>query len=161
MQIEDIEKDLEHRVEETTRWLESDDALVIDGLEARNTPCRATAIELINDKRRKERNGVKFKLEFGKLDRRYSAVVEVRIKSTSSVTRHGSGLANGPYVAVYVVDPDNQKGDLSYFEHFEDAEAYFGAPDDPIQEWYKKWLRRLLRLQKGTTVFKHMEPVSQ
>ena len=56
-----------------------------------------------------------------------------------------------------MVGPDNQKGDPSYFEHFKDGEAYFGATDDNIQEWYEKWLRRLLRLQKGTTVFKHMK----
>jgi hypothetical protein len=160
MQIEDIEKDLMRRVQESASWLESDDPLVIDGLEARDTPCTATAISLISDKKRKESDGVKFHLEFGKSDRRYSAVVEVRIKSTSSATRDGSGLANGPYVSVYVVDTKSQKGDLSYFEALEDANAYFRSVDDSIQEWYKMWLRRLLRLHKGATVFKYMKDVS-
>ena len=85
MQIEDIEKDLERRVEESTYWLETDDAHIIGGLEARNSPCTATAISLISDKKRKESDGIKFEMEFGKPDYRYSAVVEVRIKSTSSV----------------------------------------------------------------------------
>lgn len=99
MILENIENDLLRRIEESIRWLDSNKALIIDGLDARNTPCAATAIELINDKKRKESDGVKFQLEFGKSDRRFSAVVEVRIKSTSSTTRDGSGLANGPYVA--------------------------------------------------------------
>ena len=135
MILEDIENDLVRRIEGSIRWLDSNEALIIDGLDARNTQCAATAIELINDKKRKESDGVKFQLEFGKPDRRFSAVVEVRIKSTSSATRDGSGLANGPYVAVYVMDSKNQRSDLSYFEQFEDAEIYFGSADDSIQEW--------------------------
>jgi len=68
-------------------------------------------------------------------------------------------IANGPYVAVYVADIDSSQNQLSFFEHFDDAEAYFRGADETIDRWYKRWLRRLLRLRTGTTVFKHMKSV--
>ena len=49
MQIEDIEADLRRRVEETRDWLNSEDLPKIEGLEARGTPCLATAIALISE----------------------------------------------------------------------------------------------------------------
>lgn len=159
MQIEDIEVDFRRQVEETRSLFGGTDLPVVEGLEARGTPCIARAIELINDTGRKESDGVRFRLEFGRPDRRYSATVEVRIKAESSLTKDGSGIANGPYVALYVLEIDSGKGILSFFEQFENVDAYFRTIDDPIEAWYAKWLRRLLRLETGTIVFKHMKPI--
>lgn len=159
MQIEDIEADLKHKIDQTRSWLSSAEPHVIEGLEARGTPCTATAIELIDDSSRKESDGVRFKLEFGRPDCRFVATAEVRISSTSSITKDKSNIANGPYVAVYVLDTGSDKGLLSFFEQFDDADAYFGAVYDSIQDWYAKWLQRLLGLQRGATVFKHKKPI--
>ena len=157
MRIEDIEADLQLRIEQTRNWLSNSELPVIEGLEARNTPCTATVVELINDSKRKESDGVRFSLEFGRPDKRLLAKAEVRISSTSSEARDKQSVANGPYVAVYVLDSKTGTGLLSYFEQFDDADAYFRAADDSIQSWYAKWLRRLLGLPKGNTVFKNME----
>ncbi len=159
MQIEDIEADLKYKIEQTRSWLADAEPPTIDGLEARDTPCLATADRLINDPKRKESDGVLFILEFGSRDRRYTAEAEVRISCTSSQTKDKSGIANGPYVAVYVLEIESGKSLLSFFEPFDNADAYFRSADDSIQDWYAKWLRRLLRLQTGNTVFKHMEPI--
>jgi hypothetical protein len=157
MQIEDIEADLKQRIDGTRSWLADMNLPVIEGLEARGAPCTATAIELISDSSRKESDGVRFNLEFGRPDRKSVATAEVRISSTSSDVKDTSGTANGPYVAVYVLDTESGKGLLSYFEQFDIADAYFRAVDDSIQDWDAKWLHRLLRLQKGNTVFKNMK----
>ena len=159
MQIEDIEADLKQRIDQTRSWVADAESPVIEGLEARGTPCTATAVELINDASRKESDGVRFNLDFGQPDRRRAATVEVRISSTSSKSKGESSLENGPYVAVYVVERGTGKWLLSFFEQFDSADDYFRSTDDSIQDWYAKWLRRLLRLKSGTTVFKHMEPI--
>jgi len=159
MQIEDIEADLKSKIDQTRSWLAGDELPTINGLEARGTPCVATAVTLINDTKRKESDGVLFSLEFGRPDRRLAAKVEVRISSTSSSTTDKLGIANGPYIAVYVLDTESGTGLLSFFEPFDNADAYFQSADDSIQDWYAKWLRRLLRLETGTTVFKHIKPV--
>ena len=62
-------------------------------------------------------------------------------------------------VAVYVLDAASGKGHLSFFEKFDDVDVYFRSGNDAIQDWYAKWLRRLLRLRTGTTVFKHLDPI--
>lgn len=54
MKIEDIEEDLKKRIDQTRNWLADVESPVVDDLEARGTPCKATAIELINDTSRKE-----------------------------------------------------------------------------------------------------------
>jgi len=161
MDLSDIENDLRRRIDESVQWLGSGNGTVIEGLQARSTPCNATAVGIIDDKKRKESDGIKFHLVFGKPKRQYSATVEVRIKSTGSAAQNGTGLANGPYIAVYVLDINSGKGQLSYFERFENAEVYFRTVENSIQEWYALWLRRLLNRREGATVFNHMQPVVQ
>ena len=159
VQIEDIESDLKRRVDETRAWLKGNDAAVIDGLEARGTPCVAAAVGLIRDPSRKESDGALFRLEFGRSEQKYVASAEVRIKATSSASKDRSGIANGPYVAVYVVDRESGQGILSYFESFENPDSYFRSVEDSIADWYGRWLGRLLRKRDGATVFKHMERI--
>ena len=160
MRLEDIESELKSRVEQTRGWLRDTESPVIEGLEARNTPCTAYAIDLIDEPKRKESDGIKFLLEFGRPDRRFSARAEVRIKPEGSKTSDGSGIANGPYVAVYVLGGGSDKSHLSFFDQFDNADVYFRGADDPIDEWYKRWLGRLLLSTSGATVFKHMAPIT-
>ena len=105
----------------------------------------------------KESEGARFSLELGRPDQRFAATAEVRISSTRSGSKDKSSTANGPYVAVCVLDTESGKALLSLFEQIDNADEYFRAVGDSIQDWYAKWLRRLLGLKKGNTVFKNME----
>ena len=159
MRIEDIEADLERRIEETQDWLNRESSPEISGLEARGTSCTATVIALISDPKRKESDGVRFRLEYGTESKRYESQAEVRIKASPSGSSDGQGIANGPYVAVYVLDVESGTGLLSFFDQFDNADVYFRSADSTIEEWYTGWLRRLLRQERGNIIFKHKRPI--
>jgi hypothetical protein len=135
-----IEKELKRRINEGKHWLELGEPITVTGLETRNCKCEASPIEFLDDKSRVERHGLGFRVTiYG------SKTINIRLNVR---VRPEAGEESPPYVVVYVVNQKTGADDELIHEHF-DPPADYALAEHNIHDWYRTWLDKALRKDKG------------
>jgi hypothetical protein len=140
MQIAEVEQDLQRRIEESRDWLASERPGSIFELQIREFPCKAEPVMFLDDPRRKERHGVRFRLEILARGGTYESFLDVRIKPNASRAKDKKAVANPPYIVSYVVNPETKVTDEITHDHLEIPENYERTLPLSIENWYCHWL---------------------
>jgi hypothetical protein len=153
MQNAEVEQDLQRRIQESRDWLDSDKLGLIAGLQIRGYPCKAEPVMFLDSPRRKERHGVRFRLEIVSPRGTYESFIEVRVRPISSMTKDQKSVANLPYIVSYVVNPETKATDEITHDHLEIPENYERTLPLSIEEWYSHWLNVALRNKNHSKIF--------
>jgi hypothetical protein len=153
MKNAEVEQDLQRRIQESRNWLNSDELGSIEGLQIRGFPCTAEPVMFLDNPRRKERHGVRFRLEMVTPRGTYESFLEVRIKPTWSLAKDGKSVANPPYIVSYLVNPETRATDEITHDHLETPENYMRTLPLSIEEWYHHWLNVAFRHKNHSKFF--------
>jgi len=153
MQNSEVEQDLQRRIKESRDWLDSEELDSIARLQIRGYPCQAEPVMSLDSPRRKERYGVRFRLEIVSPRGTYESFVEVRIKPTSSMAKDRKSVANPPYVVSYILNPETKATDEITHDHLEIPENYERTLPLSIEDWYTHWLNVALRHKNHSKIF--------
>ena len=153
MKNSEIEEDLQRRIQESRDWLGSDKPGSIAGLQIRGFPCKAEPVLFLDSPRRKERHGVRFRLEIISPRGAYESFVEVRVKPISSMAKDKKSVANPPYIVSYVVNRETKATEEITHDHLEIPESYERTLPLSIEEWYSHWLNVALRHKNHSKIF--------
>jgi len=153
MQIAEVEQDLQRRIEESRGWLATDRPGQISELQIRGFPCTAEPVMFLDDPHRKERHGVRFRLEIVAKGGAYESFLEVRVKPNASMAKDKKTVANPSYVVSYVVNPETKVTDEITHDHLEIPENYERTLPLSIKEWYGHWLKMALKHKNHSKLF--------
>lgn len=153
MQIAEIEQDLQRRIEESREWLASDRLGSLYELQVRGFPCKAEPIMFLDDLGRKERHGVRFRLEIVTRGGTYESFLDVRIKPTASMAKGGKSIANASYIVIYAVNLGTKAPALVCYEYLEIPENYERTLPLSIEECYRHWLNVALKHKNHSKLF--------
>jgi hypothetical protein len=103
-------------------------------------------VEYLDSPKRVERYGLGFEVTVRSPKAERTFQLNVRIKPETTI---GPKEDSVPYVVVYVVNPNSGADDEVFAEHFKDAQAYSDFAKLPLEDWYKVWLNRALREERG------------
>jgi len=159
MEMEDVEKDLQRRINQSREWLESGGADLISGLKIRDYPCQAEPTEFLDDPQREERHGIRFRLEYVTDRATFESFVDVRIKATRSLSKDGQTVANAPYIVIYVLNNEKQKSEIINYEYLENTIVYKNSLSLDIKEYYKDYLFKALRHKNVFKIFKFRKEI--
>lgn len=148
-----VEQDLQRRIQESRDWLDSQEPGSLEGLKIRGFSSKADPIAFLDDPGRKERHGVRFRLEIVSPRGTFESFVDVRIKPTSSMTKDGKSVANPPYVVSYLINPETRAAEEITHDHLEIPENYEKSLPLSIEEWYQHWLKTALKHKNHSKLF--------
>jgi hypothetical protein len=152
MDIVEIEKDLQRRIDQSREWLSGKPA-PITGLKVRDYSCLAIPISF-HDHRKT--SGVRFRIEFTTEQAKREVYVDIDIMPIRSVPTDEEKKPGAPFVDGFVVcDPKTKKRDLIAYDPITNTTYYERTIDLSIEEWYKGWLFKTL-IHKGVSkIFKY------
>lgn len=153
MKIAEVEQDLQRRIEESRDWLASERHGSISELQIRGFPCKAEPVMFLDDPPRKERHGVRFRLEIVVKGGTYESFLDVRIKPNVSMAEDLKAVANPPYVVSYVVNPETKVTDEITHDHLEIPQNYERTLPLSIEDWYQHWLNVALKHKNHNKFF--------
>ncbi|MFC1776134.1 hypothetical protein ACFL3I_02180 [Pseudomonadota bacterium] len=151
MDTTQIEADLSLRTEQSRTWLEEDPAPLTGLKFKRDTIWEALPIKFLDDKKRVERHGVRFKFYVLNYTKNIDVELDVRIHPLTEVREGGESL---PYVVTYVVDQLTGADVEITHRDLIHPRLYKGLADLSIEDWYRYWIERTLRHKKSSKIFR-------
>lgn len=130
-----ITQTLEQFIDQTKAWLAEPGAHVVEDLKIRKFPTVAEPLATLDDSHRKERHGIRFRLNWEGSSGPGAAELELRIDP------YGAPPKNGPYVIFYIKNNDGE------FEPLRNWEIVEAALIDPMEAvvFFGMQVMRLLR----------------
>jgi len=150
MDMASLERDLQRRITQSRKWLASDNLPLISGLKIRNYPCTAKPENFLHYPTRKERYGVRFRLEFF-TSRTYEAIIDILIKPNHSESETPPWSL--PYIISYVVNPETGAKKPITYDYLQNPVVYAKTLSQSIEEWYKDWLSKALAHKNVAKIF--------
>ena len=150
MDTTQLEADLLLRIDQSRDWLAGDPGSIKGIKFRRDTIWEALPLVFLDDKRRVERYGVRFKFYVVNYHKKIEVEIDVRIHPETEVRDNGE---SSPYVVIYVVDQLNAADveithrDLIHPSLYKDLEGI------SIEDWYRYWIEKAIRHEKASKIF--------
>ena len=150
MDTSQVEVDLEARIVVSKQWLESSPSAIPEIKFNRGTLWEALPVAFLDDPKRVERHGVRFRFSLLNNPRKIEVELDVRIHPVAEVKEKGDSW---PYVIIYVIDQASGVG--VEITHQDISPKYYeGLEELSIEDWYRKWIETALRHKKSSKIFR-------
>ena len=159
MDTTELEADLLLRIDQSRDWLAGDPESIKGIKFRRDTIWEALPLVFLDDKRRVERHGVRFKFFVVNYHKKIEVEIDVRIHPETEVRDDSE---SSPYVVIYVVDQLTAADvEITHCDLIHPS-LYKGLEDLSIEDWYRYWIEKAIRHKKASKIFnKNMEVKSR
>jgi len=145
-----LEADLLLRIAQSRTWLDAD-PVPITGIKFRkDTIWEALPIQFLDDKKRVERHGVRFRFYVVNYAKRIEVELNIRIHPVTEVREDGD---SNPYVVSYVVDQITGADVEITHRDLIHPSLYKGLTGLSIEDWYLYWIEKTLKHKKSSKIF--------
>lgn len=159
MDTSQLEADLSLRIEQSRDWIATSPRPLTGFIFRKNTDWEALPIKFLDDPKRVERHGIRFRFYVVNFTKKIEVELDIRIHPVAEVKEKGD---SHPYVVFYVVDQLAGADVEISQQEFVRADSYIDLVSMSIEDWYRHWIERTIRHKKSSKIFhKNMELVSE
>ena len=151
MDTAQLEADLLLRIDQSRVWF-ANDPTPLTGFRFKTAVWEALPIKFLDDSKRVERHGVRFRFYVINYSKEIEVELDVRIHPLAEVKEKGD---SHPYVIIYIIDQLTGGGVEIAEQEFERPGFYEDLLGLSIEDWYWFWIDKALRT-KGSS--KILEP---
>lgn len=151
MDTTQLEADLLLRIEQSRGWLEKNPVALTGFKFKKDTDWEALPIKFLDDPKRVERYGVRFRFYVVNYTENIEVELDVRIHPTAEVKAKGD---SHPYVIIYVVDQQTGGGVEIAEQEFERPGFYADLIGLSIEDWYRFWIERALKNRSSSRILR-------
>jgi hypothetical protein len=146
-----VETDLSRRIDQSRDWLAEDPGSLTGFKFRKDTIWEALPVVFLDDRKRVEQHGVRFRFYVVNYSRKIEVEIDVRIHPKEEVKEEG---VSPPYVVTYVVDQLTGADVEITHRDLVHPSLYKDLMGLSIEDWYRYWIERAIKHKKASKILR-------